>query len=365
MSDLPRPKQTIMAFNENTLPDHIVQKVEERLSTYQGAFSDNTNRARSADYRVFKKWCIQNNLNPVPCLPENIERFLWDSVSKPKINETSGEIITNKEGKVILQQIRSTATIERYLATIKYLHDVAYEVVQDITDPLENVSKLKNPVDTRRVRIALKAIKRKFRSKAQRQAYPIRLDLLDIILTTLDNSLRHTLYKALISVGFDSMMRCSELVRIELDHISYHDDGSGSIYVPFHKSDQEGEGGYRYLSATSVNLIHNWLTDAHIENGLLFRSVDRGGIILNAMHKDRVSKIYKIVAKLCNVNSSAISAHSTRVGAAQELLSNGASMPALMVAGDWKSSAMPVRYAKKINVATGAMAELARNKGRT
>jgi hypothetical protein len=40
-------------------------------------------------------------------------------------------------------------------------------------------------------------------------------------------------------------------------------------------------------------------------------------------------------------------------------------MPALMVAGDWKSSAMPVRYAKKINVATGAMAELARNKGRT
>ena len=109
MSDLPRPKQTIMVFDKSTLPDHIVQKVEERLSTYQGGFSDNTNRARSADYRVFKKWCIQNNLNPVPCLPENIEHFLWDSVSKPKVDKISGEIITNKEGKIILQQIRSTA----------------------------------------------------------------------------------------------------------------------------------------------------------------------------------------------------------------------------------------------------------------
>ena len=364
MINLPSPKQTLKII-DGMLPDYVVKKVEERLLAYKEGFADNTNRARAADYRVFKTWCDKNGLRPVPSTPEDIERFMWERVQQKKVDKITGEVKLKKDGKPIYEQIKAVATVERNLATIKYMHDVSYEVMQDLTDPYENAAKLKNPADTRRVRIALRAIKRKFRSKAQRQAAPIRLDLMEEIISTLTDSLRHTLYKALVSVAFDSMMRCSELVNIDLDHITFEDDGSAKVLVPFHKSDQEGEGSYRYLSSTSVTLIHNWITMAHIEEGLLFRSVNKANDVLDSMHKDRVAKIYKVIARLCGIKASTISAHSTRVGAAQELVTFGATMPELMLAGDWKSSAMPVRYAKKINVDKGAMATMSKVRGRS
>lgn len=367
MLNLPSLKETVNAENDlfRNLPVNFTDTVQERLGKYNKAFSENTIRARKADYEIFKKWCEENSVEPIPCFPENIERFLWESACEPKVDENTGEIILDKKGEIVLLQIRSTATISRYLSTVKYVHEVAFELVQSEHDPFGATKALKNPADTLLVRNALRSIKLRFRSKAQRQAAPIRLKLIDQVIATLDDSTRHSLYKALVSVGFDTMMRCSELISVELDHISYHDDGSGSIYVPFHKSDQEGEGGYRYISATSVDLIHDWITKSHITQGLLFRSVTRYGDVLDSMNKNRIARIYKTIARLCGVESSAISAHSTRVGAAQELLANGVTMPALMVAGDWKSSTMPVRYAKKINVATGAMADLAKSSGRS
>lgn len=371
MLNLPSLKQTVNSENDpfRNLPVNFTDTVQERLGKYNKAFSENTIRARKADYEIFKKWCEENSVEPIPCFPENIERFLWESVSEPKVDKNTGEIILDKKGEIVLLQIRSVPTISRYLSTIKYVHEVAFELVQSEHDPFGATKALKNPADTLLVRNALKAIRLRFRSKAQRQAAPIRLKLVDQVIATLDDSIRHTLYKALVSVGFDTMMRCSELISIELDQITYHDDGSGSIYVPFHKSDQEGEGGYRYISATSVDLIHDWITKAHITQGLLFRSVTRyDRDVLDSMNKNRIARIYKTVARLCGLDRLAvlaISAHSTRVGAAQELLANGVTMPALMVAGDWKSSTMPVRYAKKINVATGAMADLAKSSGRS
>jgi len=368
-------KKTVSPFSTLNIvgtdySEEFILTVQNRLSDFMKkskmAFSENTHRARVADFKIYKAWCDDRKLIPVPAHPENIEKFIWDSVADPDIDENTGEILFDNEGDELLVQIRSVATIERYLATIKYLHEASREVLMEYTGMEDfNPQKYRNPVDTLRVKLALRTIKRRFRTRPQRQAQAMRLDLVNTILEELDNSLRHTLYKALVSVAFDSMLRCSELVRIEMDHLTINDDGSGKVFIPFHKSDQEGEGGYRYLSSVSVELIHNWSVKARITSGLLFRSVDRAGIVLDSMHKGRVAKIYKNVGRLSGADVSKLSAHSTRVGAAQELLSNGASLPALMVAGDWKSSAMPVRYAQKINVETGAMSELSKSRGRS
>jgi integrase len=341
------------------------RKIEDRLFAYSQGFSENTNRARTSDFRIYKDWCDKRDLKVTPAHPENIELFLWDMASKPRLDKNGGMIRNKKTGRPLISQRKSTSTVERYLSTIKYIHDISHEVIQDISGDYSNDIKHKNPADTKRVRIALKAIKRRFRAKGQRQAEPIRLNLINAVFETLTDSLRDTLTKTLMSVGFDSMLRCSELARIELDHLNYHDDGSGSVYVGWHKSDQKAEGGYRYLSAVSIKLIHEWCHKAGIDDGLLFRSISKHNTLLPAMCKDRIAKIYKLAAKRCGIESAGISSHSTRVGAAQELLENGVSMPALMVAGDWKSPSMPVRYAKKINVASGAMADLAKSQGRS
>jgi hypothetical protein len=57
-----------------------------------------------------------------------------------------------------------------------------------------------------------------------------------------------------------------------------------------------------------------------------------------------------------------ISGHSTRVGAAQELLGEGSSIAELMLAGGWKSEVMPVQYGSKIASEKGAMAKFYNNR---
>lgn len=48
--------------------------------------------------------------------------------------------------------------------------------------------------------------------------------------------------------------------------------------------------------------------------------------------------------------------HSGRVGMAQDLANTGTELPALMTAGRWKNSKMPVRYTERQAAGRGAVA---------
>ena len=53
--------------------------------------------------------------------------------------------------------------------------------------------------------------------------------------------------------------------------------------------------------------------------------------------------------------------HSSRVGMAQDLVAAGAELPAVMVAGRWKSPGMVSRYAQGTTAGRGAVARYHRN----
>ncbi len=59
-----------------------------------------------------------------------------------------------------------------------------------------------------------------------------------------------------------------------------------------------------------------------------------------------------------------ISLHSSRVGAAQDMVERGIGLPAVMQAGGWKTAAMVSRYTAKIAVRRGGAAQLAMAQGR-
>ena len=59
-----------------------------------------------------------------------------------------------------------------------------------------------------------------------------------------------------------------------------------------------------------------------------------------------------------------LSGHSTRVGAAQDMIAAGIGLPAILQAGRWKSSAMVNRYGERLLARNGAAAQLARIQGR-
>lgn len=71
-----------------------------------------------------------------------------------------------------------------------------------------------------------------------------------------------------------------------------------------------------------------------------------------------VERIFKRVAARLNLDParpvSRISAHSTRIGAAQDLTAAGAALLEIMVAGGWKSPQMPAHYSRKLDARHGA-----------
>jgi hypothetical protein len=63
-------------------------------------------------------------------------------------------------------------------------------------------------------------------------------------------------------------------------------------------------------------------------------------------------------------NQQVTGGHSTRVGAAQDLVELDIDLAAITQAGGWKSTRMPMQYAEKINAGRSGMARAARKSGR-
>jgi hypothetical protein len=72
-----------------------------------------------------------------------------------------------------------------------------------------------------------------------------------------------------------------------------------------------------------------------------------------------VARTFKRIAAILDLDPgrpiSRISAHSTRIGAAQDLTAAGAALPEIMIAGGWRSPQMPAHYSRKLDARKGAM----------
>jgi hypothetical protein len=80
-----------------------------------------------------------------------------------------------------------------------------------------------------------------------------------------------------------------------------------------------------------------------------------------------IAPIFKRVAQWIGMPArfvAEISGHSTRVGAAQDLVELDIDLAAITQAGGWKSTRMPLQYAEKINAARSGMARAAAASGR-
>ena len=77
----------------------------------------------------------------------------------------------------------------------------------------------------------------------------------------------------------------------------------------------------------------------------------------------QVSRIFKRMARKANLPGEMvgrISGHSTRVGAAQDMVAGGIAMPAILHAGRWKTQAMVNRYGERLLARRSGAAQLAR-----
>lgn len=87
--------------------------------------------------------------------------------------------------------------------------------------------------------------------------------------------------------------------------------------------------------------------------GFLFRGISNSIEISNELNCGQINRIYKRLARNAKLPQEVIdhiSGHSMRVGAAQDLLKSGASMPTIMNRGRWSKTDTVMRYLEGINL---------------
>ena len=284
---------------------------------------------------------------------------------------------------------------------------------------------LKDPTPASLVKLRLQAIRRRL-GTAQKQARPLRFKgpvrnverdaprglNVRALLESCGDDLPGLRNRALLSAGYDTGLRASELVAIEVEHIiEAIDPDARLLSIPRSKGDQDGEGATAYLSPRTVRAIAAWLEAAAIEAGPVFRRVNvrrykakaavRGRRIESisgreawdlrktlskpavpaqieydvgegALHPASVGPIYRSMIRrafddgaLADLTADdlarllkGISAHSTRVGLNQDLFATGEDLAGIMDALRWKSPRMPLAYNRNLAAEHGAAGRL-------
>jgi len=307
--------------NDLSVTSKAIQKAQQYNEAAEGAFAENTERARKADWAIFQSWCDKNGKTALPCSSETVVKFV-DAQAESK----------------------KTATVKRYLTTISAAH---------------KASGLDNPVKNEYVRLAVRRMARTYGTR-QSQAKALNWPRIDIALRTLPETPHSLLDKALISVAYDTLCRRSEVVAIEMSDISLNDDGSATVLIRKSKTDQTGGGQVKYLAPSSIEHLKKWLSYASITCGSVFRGIDRWGNTSDkSLSTEGLVRSFRRVADHTGLDISEISGHSTRVGACQDLVSAGIEMSAIMQAGGWKNSERVARYSEQLQARRGGMAKLA------
>ena len=76
--------------------------------------------------------------------------------------------------------------------------------------------------------------------------------------------------RALLAVAYDTLLRRSELVSLEVSDLAEEADGSATLLVRTSKTDPEGTGATVFLARDTVGLVKAWLDRSGVTKGRLF-----------------------------------------------------------------------------------------------
>jgi integrase len=274
----------------------------------EGAYADRTLRSYRADLDLFVAWCEGRAAGWLPAEPADVATFLDGEAARHRFS-----------------------TVRRRLSAIGFAHRLA-----DLPDPSRHSE----------VRLALR---RAMRRKARRTAQMVGLThgLRDRILAACPDDLAGRRDAALIAVGYDTLCRSWELASMQVGHLEVDGDGVVSVLIPRSKADIAGDGRLAYLSEPTAALVDRWRFDAGIDDGPLFRGLPGGHLRGGALDTRSIRRLIKRAARRAGLDAATVaglSGHSMRIGAAQDMLTAGFDLLAIMQAGGWKTPEIVARY---------------------
>jgi integrase len=277
----------------------------------------NTRKAYASDMRSFSAWCAGRGAASLPAAPAAVVLYLRDLADRG----------------------RAPSTIKRHLSSISVAHQLAGYVGAA------------NPARNPLVLTALDGLRNELRGHRPTQAAALRMDDLRAIIATIPDDIEGVRDKAIILIGFAGGFRRSEVSQLNREDIAVT-TGGFTVYVPWSKTDQAGEGdtiGLPYGSHLATCPVRAWQAwaaladEAGMTAGPAFRDT-RWNRINTARLGDRsISTMLARRAAAAGLDG-AFSGHSMRAGFATEAFSNGVPEVTVMRHGRWKSSSVMRRY---------------------
>lgn len=310
----------------------VITEHKEKLDRYQNEHvknffeytkvqkSHSTLRTYEAGWKKFQSWCHKYN---------------YDFINVSESLNKSHELLIGMFISDLAAKRTKLATLKTYLAGIKH-----------------NYSKKNLFVDVSHteIRKALSGIRRVHGSK-QTQKDPISPEVLRSVLDDMGDAQNDVRDRALILLGFAGAFRRSELVGIDLEHISFEKDGL-RILIPKSKSDQSGEGRIVDIPKASTTTycpvvnLQQWLKKASITTGPIFTQINKSGKIRYERLGDR--SVALILKKrfhgLCNTSN--IAGHSLRSGHVTAAVRKGLHHSVIMKQTGHKSMDTMQRYVR-------------------
>ena len=294
----------------NTL--HALQTLEKTVQKIEGAYAPSTIRAYKSSFQRFIQFCEEYKVTALPAAPDDVALYI-SKLTKSGLKSSSIRII---------------------VAAISSIHKLNL-----LADPTQHPT----------VKIEVRRMHRTLGRYCQ-QAFGITAPILEKMLEATANNLRGTRDRALLLLAYDSMCRRSELVSLKVMDIHLQElDNKSHMKIRLRKSktDQELQGRWIYPSERSADAITEWINQAKLDDGCLFRGINNAIDITYELKSSQINRIYKRLAKDAKLPQEVIehiSGHSMRVGAAQDLLKSGASMPMIMNKGRWSKTDTVMRY---------------------
>ncbi|MBT8587065.1 tyrosine-type recombinase/integrase [Polynucleobacter paneuropaeus] len=305
---------------ENPLSDfnRAVKLLQATILKIEGAYAPSTIRAYRADFKDFIHFCHDRNANALPAQPNLIVQYIC--------NLTGGG--------------RSSASIRRALCGLSFIH---------------KLNRFDDPTKDPDVTLEMRRMHRKL-GRSSSQAGSINADTLNKLLLATDDSIRGIRDRALLLVAYDTLCRRSELVSLQVKDVKINIKNgieTSSILLRKSKTDQDSSGKWLHLSQRAHLALAEWMKKLPEGQEYLMVGIDRGGrISRSSLNSGQVNRIYKRIARDAGLDElviEGISGHSMRVGAAQDLLNSGASMPIIMQRGRWSKTDTVMRYLEHTN----------------
>ena len=295
-----------------------IELLNETLISIDGAYAPSTIRAYKASFERFILFCESCEVSPLPAEPQEVARYI-STLTASGLKSSSIRII---------------------VAAISSIHKLSL-----LNDPTQH------PI----VKIELRRMHRTL-GRFSQQAFGITTPILEKMLNATAENLRGVRDRALLLLAYDSMCRRSELVSLKITDIQleeFDDQVRMKIRLRKSKTDQELQGRWIHPSERSADAITTWINQAKLDDGYLFRGINNAIDITYELKSSQINRIYKRLAKdakLAKEVIEQISGHSMRVGAAQDLLKSGASMPMIMNKGRWSKTDTVMRYLEGANI---------------